>query len=155
MAQATHEQVNLMLHLFEMRREPRLRQAREWFGSNFQAANAAEMMQKYPPNSDGNVNFRMVVGYWDMVAAIANRGLMDEELFFETSGEQWMVWERIKPLAAEFRQMFKNPNAWHNLEEHCRRMEAWREKKAPGSTEAMREMMKKFAEAAKSQKAGA
>jgi len=146
MAQATHDQVNLMLHLFELRREPRLRQARQWFSENFHITSAAEMMQKFPPNSEGNVNFRMVASYWDMVAAIVNRGLVDEELFFETSGEQWFVWDQMKPVASEFRAMFKNPHSFENLEEHCRRLEAWREKRAPGSTEAMRQVIKQMQE---------
>lgn len=147
MSQATHEQVNLMLHLFELRREPRLRQAREWFGSQFQAASLEEMFQKYPMGSEGNTNFRMVVSYWDMVAAIVNRGLVDEELFFETSGEQWFIWDRVKSLAPAFRERFKNPLAWSNLEEHCRRLEAWRERRAPGSTEAMRQMIQQAMQA--------
>lgn len=144
MAQATHEQAKLMLDLFELRREPRLRQAREWFAANFRVSSGADMMQKFPPNSEGNVNFRMVASYWEMVAAIANRGLLDEELFFETSGEQVFVWEKMKGVVPEFRAMFKNPHAFENLEEHCRRFEAWRERRAPGSTEAMRQMMKQM-----------
>jgi hypothetical protein len=44
------------------------------------------------------------------------------------------------PLPA-MRAMFKNPNYHRNLEEHVNRFDAWREKKAPGSTEAMRQMM--------------
>jgi hypothetical protein len=144
MGQATHEQAKLMLELFEMRRESRLRQARDSFFKNFFANSFEEMFQKYPPASEENVNFRMVVSYWEMVAAIANRGLLDEDLFFETSGEQWVVWERIKKLAPGFRQMMKNPLAWSALEEHCRRLEAWREKRAPGSSEAMRQMFKQM-----------
>jgi hypothetical protein len=147
MPEATHEQVKLMLDLFDLRREARLRQAREWFTANFQAANAEEMSKKYPMGSEGSVNMRMVVTYWDMVANIANRGLLHEELFFETSGEQWFVWERIKPLASAMREMFKNSHAWEALEEHCRRLEAWRERRAPGSSAAMRQMMQQMMQA--------
>lgn len=147
MAEATHEQVRLMLELFDLRREARLRQAREWFTTNFHAANAEEMSKKYPMGSEGSVNMRMVVTYWDMVANIANRGLLHEELFFETSGEQWFVWERIKPVAPAMREMFKNPHAWEALEEHCRRLEAWRERRAPGSSAAMRQMMQQMMQA--------
>jgi hypothetical protein len=142
--EATHEQVNLMLHLFELRREARLRQARSWFSAHFQAANAEEMSRKYPMGSEESVNLRMVVTYWDMVANIANRGLLHEEMLFETTGEQWFVWERIKHLIPAMREMFKNPHVWSSLEEHCRRLEAWRERRAPGSNQVMREMMQQM-----------
>jgi hypothetical protein len=84
---------------------------------------------------------RMVISYWDTVANIVNRGLIDEEFFFESTGEQWIVWERLKPVVAGWRSMFKNPQAFARLEEHVKRLEAWREKNSPGSTEAMRQMM--------------
>ena len=104
MAQATYEQVNLMLKLYDMRREPRLREARSWFSEHFQASSVEEMMQKYPPWSEENLNVRMTVSYWDMVASIANRGLMDDDLFFENTGEAWAVWERIKVLTPGWRR---------------------------------------------------
>jgi hypothetical protein len=141
MGEVTHEQVNLMLRLFDIRREPRLREARDWFARNFKPTSLEEVASMAPPNSEENAYMRMVLSYWDMAANIVNRGLIDEEFFFESTGEQWMVWERVKPVAAGWRQMFKNPYAFSRLEEHAKRMEAWREKKAPGSTEAMRAMM--------------
>jgi hypothetical protein len=147
MPEATHEQVNLMLNLYDLRREARLRKAREWFGANFQAANAEEMARKYPMTSEESVNIRMVISYWDMVANLANRGLLHEELFFETSGEQWFVWDRIKHLVPAMRERMKNPHVWSNLEEHCHRLEAWRERRAPGTTEAMRQMIQQAVQA--------
>jgi type I site-specific restriction endonuclease len=83
---------------------------------------------------------RMVWSYWDMVANIVNRGLIDEEFFFENTGEQWMVWDRLKPLVPTWREMFKNPHVFENLEIHCSHMEQWRERRAPGSNQAMREV---------------
>ena len=81
---------------------------------------------------------RMVFSYWEMVASIVNRGLIDEDFFFENTGEQWVVWERMKPVVPAFCAMFKNPHSFENLEKHCAAMERWREKRAPGSNEAMR-----------------
>jgi hypothetical protein len=145
MSQATHEQVNLMLKLYDLRREPRLREARAWFLGQFRAPSSLEEMSKhYPPGSEGNTNVRMTISYWDMVANIANRGLVDEELFFETSGEQWAVWERAKPMVGTWRTSVQNPLLFSALEEHCRRYEAWREKRAPGSNAAMRQMLQKM-----------
>jgi len=147
MGEVTHEQVNLMLRLYEERREPRLREAREWFFSNFRPATAEEMMQSFPPGGKENANIRMVASYWEMVANIVNRGLIDEDFFFENSGEQWFVWERFKPIVAHMREQSKNPHAFSHLEEHARRLEAWRERRAPGSAQAMRAQMAAMSQA--------
>lgn len=149
MAEVTHQQADLMLRLYDMRREPRLRQARAWFVDNYHVQSMQDAQNIAPPGSDANAMVRMVLSYWDMCANIVNRGLIDEEFFFETSGEQFIVWERIKPIVNEIRGMFKNPLFMANLEEHCKRLEAWRERRAPGSSQAMREFMKRMAEAAR------
>jgi len=146
MAEVTHEQVNLMLRLYDIRREPRLREAREWFINSFNVTSAEEMMKLCPPGSRENAFMRMVITYWDMVASIVNRGLIDEDLFFENTGEQWLVWERIKPIMPTWRAMFKNPHVFEQLENHVNRLEAWREKKAPGTNEAMRAVMAQMAQ---------
>ncbi len=144
MGQATHEQVNLMLRLYELRREPRLREARAWFTANYHVTSLEEVMKKYPPGSEENTNMRMAVSYWDMVAGIVNRGLIDEELFFENNGEIWLVWDRIRVVAPAMRAAFKNPHVFEHLEEVCKRLEAWREKRAPGSTAVMRQMIEQM-----------
>lgn len=141
MGEVTHEQVNLMLRLYEMRREPLMREARAWFTANFHPKTAEDVMKICPPGSKENAYLRMVASYWEMVANIVSHGLIEEEFFFENSGEQWIVWESLKPIATEWRATFKNPHAWSKLEEHCKRLETWREKRAPGSTETMRQML--------------
>jgi len=152
MGDVSHEQVNLMLRLYDIRREPRLREAREWFMNNFRPATPEDVMRQYPPASQENAYFRMVMSYWEMVAGIVNRGLIDEEMFFENSGEQWIVWERLKPVIGPWRELFKNPHMLANLEDHCKRLEAWREKRAPGTTQAMRDMSAQMEKAASSGK---
>src|SRR5215469_15234637 len=138
MAEVTHEQANLLLKLYDLRREPRLREARAWYGQHFDAKNTEEMNKKYPIGSEGNAFFRMVVSYWDMVAGLVNRGLVDDELFFENSGEAWFVWERLRPLPG-MRAASKNPHAWSQLESLAKRMEEWQERRAPGHMAAMRQ----------------
>ena len=76
MGNATHEQVNLMLKLYDLRREPKLREARDWYFQNFFVKNAEDVMRIAPFGSQENTYMRMVMGYWDMVAGIANRGLV-------------------------------------------------------------------------------
>ena len=138
MAEVTHDQVKLMLQLYETRREPRLREARDWYFMNFHPATLDDVSRICPPGSKENASMRMVISYWDMVANIVNRGLIDEEFFFESSGEQWYVWQCLKPIVEALRSRSKNPHQWAQLEEHARRFEAWRERRAPGSVEASR-----------------
>lgn len=155
MGQVTNEQVNLMLRLYEDRREPRLREAREWFFANFHVKNEEDIMRVCPPGSPGNAYMRMVLTYWEMVASIVNRGLIDEDFFFENSGEQWAVFEQVKPVLSGWRAMFSSPKFLSNLEEQCKRLEAWREKHNPGSNAAMRKMLAQMQQAAQSAKAQA
>jgi len=152
---ATHEQVNLMLHLYELRREAKLREAREWVSTNFHVKTLDDVLRLCPPGSKENAYVRMVIGYWEMVAGIVNRGLVDEDLFFETSGEQWGLWEQLKPIIGAWREMFASPQLFSNLEENCRRMEAWREKRNPGSNEAIRKMHAQMNQAVQASKAQA
>ena len=104
MGEVTHEQVNLMLRLYDIRREPRLREARDWFIREFKPSSAEDVLKLAPANTQENAFMRMVLGYWDMVANIVNRGLIDEEFFFENTNEQWVVWERAKPAIAGWRE---------------------------------------------------
>jgi hypothetical protein len=144
-----------MLKLYELRREPKLREARDWFAANFHVQTPEDAMRLCPPGTRENVYMRMVLGYWEMVASIVNRGLIDEELFFENSGEEWMVWEQVKPVLAAWRTMFGSQKVFQNMEEHSKRLEAWREKHSPGSNETMRKMRAEMTERAQAPKAQA
>jgi hypothetical protein len=116
MGEVTHEQVNLMLRLYDIRREPRLREARDWYIRNFRPTSLEDVTNLAAPNSEESAFMRMVLSYWDMAANIVNRGLIDEEFFFESTGEQWIVFERVRPIVAAWRAMFKNPMAFARLE---------------------------------------
>src|SRR3954468_7799509 len=155
MGQVTHDQANLLLRLFELRREPRLRQARDWFFANFDAKTPEEAMTKYPPGSEANTSMRMVISYWEMAAGFANRGLIDDELFFENAGEGFFVYERIRELIPGMRAAFKNPHTYAQLEAFGKRMEAWSEKRAPGHVAHMRQMMSQMRQAAATHSAAA
>jgi hypothetical protein len=115
--QATYDDANLILRLYELRREEKLRQAREWFAANFHASTIEEMHAIAPPGSKEHTYLRMVVGYWDMAAALVTSGVLNQALFFETNGELLFVWERIKALIGPIREMTKYPKADHNIEE--------------------------------------
>ena len=155
MGAATHEQVNLLLRLFEERREAKLRDARDWFAANYHVKTLEEATRICPAGSKENTYIRMVIGYWEMVASIVNRGLIEEDLFFENGGEMWAVFEQMKPTLGEWRKVFSSPNMFSNLEQVSKRYEDWREKKNPGSNEAIRKFMAQMAETAQAAKAKA
>jgi hypothetical protein len=138
MGQVTNDQANLLLRLYELRREPRMRQARAWFSSQFEANTAQEVTSKYPMGSEENASLRMVISYWDMAAGMVNRGLIDDEMFFENSTEGWIVWEKMKAIVPAQREAMKNPTYLAQLENFANRFEAWRERVAPGSVEVFR-----------------
>ena len=138
----THEQAQLQLKLYDLRREERLRKARDWFAKNFFAETLDEAMKVAPMGTDQGAFFMMVVSYWDQACAMLNYGLLNEDLFFETSGEFVGVWERVKPTIPEARQRFQNKEFLAHLQKAAERFEQWSEKRSPGQMAAMRQMMK-------------
>lgn len=116
MATATYDDVNLILKLYEMRREPRMREARVWLISKFKAANLEELGKNYPLGSEENASYRMVTTYWEMVASFVTAGVLNQELFFQSGLELLVVWEKIKHLIPEARKANKNPRQMKNLE---------------------------------------
>jgi hypothetical protein len=155
MGQVTQEQVNLLLKLYDLRREPRLREAREWVSANFHVKTQEDVMRICPPGSRENAYMRMVLTYWEMVSSIVNRGLIDEDFFFENSGEEWALFEQVKPILPTWRAMFSNPKFLANLEEQSKRLEAWREHRSPGSNEAFRKIVAQIEQSARAAKAQA
>ncbi|HET9400617.1 MAG TPA: hypothetical protein VFO34_06675 [Candidatus Acidoferrales bacterium] len=152
MSEVTHDQANLMLRIYELRREPRLREARQWFVSKFVATNMEELAKKYPAGSEENASFRMVTSYWEMACGLLNRGLMDDELFFENNTEFWIVWQRLKNLAPLARTAYNNPRLYRNIESAVGRIEAYWQRTMPGyletQTKRIAAMFEQFSKAA-------
>ena len=113
---ATHEDANLLLRLYELRREERMRKAREWFMKNFHASTMEEFQKLCPLGSEENASYRMVVSYWDMAASFVTAGILHQQLFTQNSRELLFVWERIRDIAPALRESFKNANIARNLE---------------------------------------
>jgi hypothetical protein len=137
----THEQAQLQLQVYDLRREARLRQARDWFQQNYKAETFDEAMRIAPMGSEQGTFVGMVFGYWEQACALLNHGLLHEDLFFETSGEFFGVWEALKPVVPEFREKFVDANLLGNLEKAAKRYEEWYERRAPGHIQAMRQFM--------------
>jgi hypothetical protein len=141
----THEQAQLHLQVYEMRREARLRQARDWFFKNYFVENFEDSMRIAAPGTEGGTFTMMVFSYWEQACALLNYGLLHEDLFFETSGEFFGVWERIKPGIVQGRERFANKLFLAHMEKAALRYEAWSEERIPGHVAAMRQFMKQMA----------
>jgi hypothetical protein len=133
---ATYEDVSLILRLYEMRRETRLREARDWFGKSFKIKSVDEFNQLCPPGSDPNAYYRMVTSYWEMAASFMTNGVLHQELFFESGGELLFVWERIRDVLPALRQANKNPRNLQNLQQVAEAYIEWFKSNSPGAYEA-------------------
>ena len=133
---ATYEDVDLILRLYETRRENKLREARDWFGKSFKVKTVEEFNVLCPLGSDQNAYYRMVVSYWEMLASFITSGVLHQELFFESGGELLFVWERIRDVLPALRQTNKNPRSLQNLEKVAEAYIEWFHNNSPGSYEA-------------------
>ena len=108
------ESADLILKLYDLRRETKMREARNWiFG--FNPTSVDEYWQTMMDPEVGGY-LRMVVSYWDMAASLVNHGAIDAEMFNDTVGEHIMVFAKIEPLLAGLREKFESPEAFKHLE---------------------------------------
>ena len=139
--QTDHHDAELLLRLYDLRREERLREAREWFMREMKMESAQDFSTRVPRGSREHTFYLMVTSYWEMAASLVSRGLISEDLFFENTGELWIVWQKVKHLAPSMRETLKNPHTWQNLETVADRFEKWMNKRAPEAIDALREIV--------------
>lgn len=95
------ESADLIMKLYDLRREDKMREARAWFVAFF-PENTGEIMQAMI-NAETSAAYRMVTTYWDMAAAFINHGAIDEEMFTDITGEHIVVFSKIEPFLEELR----------------------------------------------------
>jgi hypothetical protein len=134
--QATYDDVNLILRLFELRREEKMRQARDWVAKNFHAKNLEELETLCPMGSEPNAYFRMVISYWEMVAGFITSGVLNQESFFQSGREMLFVWERFRDVVPAMREAYKDSMAYKNLETVAEAFAEWLNRRSPGAYEA-------------------
>lgn len=143
------EDANLILKLYELRREPVMREARNWFFS-FNPTSTAEYMETMMGEHSGHL--RMVISYWDMAASLVNNGAIDEQMFNDANGEHLFIFAKIEPILEGLRQEWNQPDMLKHYETLIRRIPENKEKLT-----AMRERIKMIttmmAERAKTAKA--
>ena len=108
------ESADLILKLYDLRREATMRKARDWMFT-FNPTSAQDFMATMMDPEVGGY-LRMVTSYWDMAASFVNHGAIDAEMFNDTVGEHTMVFAKIEPFLSELREIFQEPKAFSHLE---------------------------------------
>jgi len=121
------EDANLILRLYELRREPVMREARNWFFS-FNPTTGAEYMEAMMGEHSGHL--RMVISYWDMAASLVNNGAIDEQMFNDANGEHLFIFAKIEPILEDLRQQWNQPDMLKHFEAIVRRVPDNKEKLA-------------------------
>lgn len=96
-----HQEAELILKLYELRRDETMRQARDWFFLDFNPDSLADFQRTMFGEHSGHL--RMVMSYWDMAAALVNHGAISAELFNDTNGEHLSVFAKLEPILTEIR----------------------------------------------------
>ncbi len=112
----TYEDATLVLRLYELRREDRLREAREWYRAKFFPQSYEDAKAVALSAGIENAHWRMVTGYWDMAASFVAQGVLHPELFFDSGGEALFVWAKVEPYVPQLRQELQTPRLLANVE---------------------------------------
>jgi hypothetical protein len=137
------ESAQLILKLFELRRESVLREARQWFLSDFNPETWDECRAII--GSERNSSFRMVISYWDMAASFVSHGAIDADMFRAANNEIVATFAKVQPFLEELRTARSAPN-------FCRHME-FVVMGVPGAVELLELRRQQFRSAAKARAA--
>ena len=108
-----HHDAELILKLYELRREPVMREARNWFFT-FNPQGPQDFLDAL--TSDKSGYYRMVVSYWDMAASLVNNGAIDPQMFNDANGEHLFVYAKLEPFLEDLRRESGNPDFLTHLE---------------------------------------
>ena len=116
---ATAQDAQVVMQLYDLRREAEMRKARHWWTVEFWPANADDFVKvanAFPGQE--NAWLRQVGGYWDMGASLVLHGAVNEDLFLQPgiSGEMFFIFAKIYPFLKEIRQKMSNPDLFRNIE---------------------------------------
>jgi hypothetical protein len=134
----THEDANLILKLYELRREEKMRAARAWYISEFKVKTVEEFDALCPAGSEKNAYFRMVTTYWEMATSFVVNGILNPALFIQNSLEFLVVWERVRGILPELRLRNNAPHQLRNLESCADLASDWLSQQGPGVYESFK-----------------
>ena len=108
------ESAQLNLQLFDLRREPVLREARDWFLREFNPESFDEVVASV--KGERNASFRMVLGYCDMAASLVTTGAIDADSFRAAHGEIFATFSKISQFLAQLREASSEPDFCKHIE---------------------------------------
>ena len=132
-----YKDADLILKLYDLRREATMREARNWFFT-FNPTKVEDFMDVLLSDKSGY--YRMVISYWDMAASLVNNGAIDAEMFNEANGEHLFVFAKIEPFLEDLRREFESPLLLGHLEKLVKEVP-----NHEARLSAIRERMKKMA----------
>jgi hypothetical protein len=119
MAKPTAADAQLILELYDLRREAELRKARHWWVVTFSPQSVDDFMKVSAAFGTPENNWmRQVMGYWGIASSLVNNGALNRELFLEPSfcGEMVLIYAKMKPFLKELREKMKNPQFFMGVE---------------------------------------
>ena len=125
---AKSEDANLILKLYDLRREDTMRKARNWFIGEFHPGSLQDIMDAVM--SDKSAYFRMVTSYWEMAASLVNNGAIDEQMFNDANAEHVAIFSKLEPFLEEMRRQSNSPNQFKHLEQLVMRLPSAKERLA-------------------------
>jgi hypothetical protein len=114
---ATAHDAQVIMQLYDLRRDPVMRAARKFMVSEFWPLSYDEfkaVLTGY--GTDHNAYMRQVLTYWDMAAAMVLSGAVNEDLFFATNSELYFLWAKFGEHMPQARSDFANPEFGLHLE---------------------------------------
>jgi hypothetical protein len=99
-----------ILKLYELRRDPEMRAARQWYFSEFAPQSAMDIVALYRGGERASANFRMVASYWDTAASLVLNDGIDRKMFLDANTEHVFVYAKIGDFLPEIREMFREPD---------------------------------------------
>ena len=108
-----YKDADLILKLYELRREKTMREARNWF-FQFNPKGREDFIDVL--TSDKSGLYRMVISYWDMACSFVNNGAIDAQMFNDANGEHLFVYAKLEPFLSGLREEMGNPNFLGHLE---------------------------------------
>ena len=125
---ANHHDAELILKLYDLRREAEMRKARTFLGFEFWPNSAEDFAKVMAPGGDANRYWRQGISFWTMAAQLALHGSVDEQLFLDTSGEMFFFFAKFKPFLADIRKT--QPETFLAIETLINRSQAAKDKLA-------------------------
>ncbi len=110
-----HHDAELVLRLYELRREDVMRESRTMVISKFHPTSFEDVLAVTKGDHPINAAFRQCSTYWEMTYAMAKHGVMHADFMLESNGEGLLLFSRIEPWLAEYRAQV-NPIGFRNAE---------------------------------------